>query len=110
MNFLYDFTATQPTLDSKFHSDRKTFGLSIWEFSISGKPVITYKPGFLKRIKSTIKWILKKHYTYAEAHIMNLGKKEIYYSSKRQLEKILTNSLLCEKAYGISNSKIAINL
>lgn len=75
-------------------SDGETFGLSIGEFSISGKPVITYKPGFLRNIKSIIKWILKKHYTYAEAHIMNLGKKGIYYSSKRQLEKILTNSSL----------------
>lgn len=75
-------------------SDGETFGLSIGEFSISGKPVITYKPGLLRNIKSIIKWTLKKHYTYAKAHIMNLGKKGIYYSSKRQLEKILTNSSL----------------
>lgn len=84
------------TCDAMIHarSDGETFGLSIGEFSISKKPIITYKPGFFKRIRSTIReCIFKKHYTYAEAHIMNLGEKGIYYSNKRQLKKIFTKPL-----------------
>mgnify|MGYP001987666416 CR=1 FL=1 len=62
------------TCDAMIHSriDGETFGLSIAEFSINNKPVIT-----------------NPHHCYDKAHIMMLGEKGLYYNDPQSLAKIL---------------------
>ena len=81
------------TCDAMLHAryEGETFGLAVAEFSMKNKPVITF------RAKRSFKTILKdflvgKTYSdYDEAHIMNLGRKGIYYHDANSLRNILTN-------------------
>jgi len=61
------------TSDAMIHgrSMGETFGLSVAEFSIRNKPIITYKGGV------------------DSAHIYFLGEKALYYKSRKELIKIL---------------------
>ena len=69
--------------------DGETFGLSVAEFSIMNKPVITYKPNHFIRFKNYLNRFRNKQPVYAEAHLMNLGNHAITYSNKTELiEKI----------------------
>jgi len=83
--------------DAMIHgrSDGETFGLSIAEFSIKNKPIITWKPKISKNIKFMIKTYIRyarnKKHMYASAHLDFLGKNAITYSNKKDLFKILTN-------------------
>ena len=67
--------------DAMLHarSDGETFGLSVAEFFISGKPIITYKPRFDLRRR------------YDRAHLDMLDGACTVYSSKRELLHILLN-------------------
>ena len=71
--------------------DGETFGLSVAEFSISNKPVITYSPPFLFRLKEFINSFRGRMPVYSTAHLMNLEKKAITYTNKKELKKILIN-------------------
>ncbi len=83
------------TSDAMIHARviGETFGLSCGEFSIQGKPVITYAPTFYERLKVLAKKILgrNKGLGYSCAHLMNLGKKAIKYNSQKKLEDIFTH-------------------
>lgn len=79
------------TCDAMIHArkDGETFGLSIAEFSVQNKPIITFNPGFLYTIKDNILDFLGKRRKYDRAHIMNLGKKGFYYKNKKTLKTLL---------------------
>lgn len=81
------------TCDAMIHArdDGETFGLSIAEFSSFNKPIITYKPSLFARLKYYYHSNFHKQLTYSEAHLMNLGKKAITYSNKKQLYNVLLN-------------------
>ncbi|MCL2242936.1 MAG: hypothetical protein FWC03_00535 [Treponema sp.] len=85
------------TCDAMIHarSDGETFGLSIAEFSIKNKPVITWAPKLLHNTKFCLKticlFILNRGYTYATAHLDFLGKKAIRYTSEKDLTDIFLN-------------------
>ena len=74
------------TCDAMIHarSDGETFGLSVAEFAICEKPVITWKHG------------------YDNAHLDILADKAIIYETKEQLYDIL--STLNPKTYNMSNN------
>ncbi|MFH1898661.1 MAG: hypothetical protein ABH886_10630 [Candidatus Desantisbacteria bacterium] len=69
------------TCNAMIHAriDGETFGLSIAEFSIKNKPVITYKP------------LHKEKICYNDAHLEILGDKAIIYSAEDELFSILNN-------------------
>jgi len=79
------------TTDAMIHAriDGETFGLTVAEFSIMNKPVVTYRPNFLFRCKESIRSLLRKRPRYATAHIQNLGNKAILYKNERELQDIL---------------------
>lgn len=83
------------TCDAMIHARviGETFGLSCGEFSIQGKPVITYAPTLFERLKVFAKKLLgrNKGLGYSCAHLMNLGNKAIKYNSQKQLEGIFVN-------------------
>ena len=85
------------TCDAMIHarSDGETFGLSIAEFSIKNKPVITWAPKLAHNTKFCLKtlclFMLKRGYTYATAHLDFLGKKAIQYASEKDLTDIFLN-------------------
>lgn len=68
------------TCDAMIHArqDGETFGLSIAEFSLKNKPIITWKPK-------------TPSYEYDTAHIFMLGNKAIYYKNSNDLKTILLN-------------------
>jgi hypothetical protein len=69
------------TCDAMLHGRREgeTFGLSVAEFFISGKPVFTYMPIFDPRRR------------YDAAHLQMLGDAAITYRSAGELERLLRN-------------------
>lgn len=81
------------TCNAMLHArnDGETFGLSIAEFSVQNKPIITFKPGFFYTIKDNLLDLLGKRRKYDRAHIMNLGKNGFYYKNQKSLKKILLN-------------------
>lgn len=81
------------TCDAMLHArlDGETFGLSVAEFSVQNKPVITFKPNLKYTIKDNLLNFLNKRRKYDRAHIMNLGKMGFYYKDSKSLEKILLN-------------------
>jgi len=85
------------TCDAMIHarSDGETFGLSVAEFSVKNKPIITWSPIFFNNtklyLKSIAKKILRKNYIYAKAHLGFLGEKAIRYTSERDLIDIFLN-------------------
>jgi hypothetical protein len=85
------------TCDAMIHgrADGETFGLSIAEFSIKSKPVITWRPNWIHNfyfcLKSFVRYIGKRGHIYAEAHLDFLGNKSISYSNKKALTDILLN-------------------
>lgn len=87
------------TSDAMLHAraDGETFGLSVGEFSIKNKPVITYKPSFMNRIKDWLRPFLGKRPIYATAHLENLKQKSITYSNSKQLISILQTDLTTAK-------------
>ncbi len=83
--------------DAMIHarSDGETFGLSIAEFSVKNKPIITWKPNWMHNFKFKIntfgRYLRNKKHIYATAHLNFLGKKALTYSSYKTLvRKILT--------------------
>jgi hypothetical protein len=85
------------TCDAMIHArlDGETFGLSVAEFSVKNKPIITWKPSIFKNFyfvfKTVVFFILGRGHLYAKAHLNFLGKKGIYYSSPGDLHNILIN-------------------
>jgi hypothetical protein len=75
--------------------DGETFVLSIAEFSVKNKPIITWKPNILKNfsfvMKSSIRILRRQGHLYAKAHLDFLGKKAICYSSSKDLYDIIIN-------------------
>jgi hypothetical protein len=75
--------------------DGETFGLSIAEFSVWNRPVITWKPNILKNylfvVKSILWFLVGKGHLYATAHLSFLGKKAICYASPGDLCDIIIN-------------------
>jgi len=85
------------TCDAMIHArnDGETFGLSIAEFSIKNKPIITWRPNIFHNplliLKTLKRYLLKRNYIYATAHLDFLGKKAIKYSTKKNLANIFLN-------------------
>jgi len=85
------------TCDAMIHarSDGETFGLAIAEFSVKNKPIITWAPDIMHNtvfsLKTNLKFILRRGYIYATAHLDFLGKKAIRYSNKKDLTDIFLN-------------------
>jgi glycosyltransferase involved in cell wall biosynthesis len=85
------------TCDAMIHgrADGETFGLSIAEFSIKNKPVITWNPNCIHNfyfcLKSLVHYVRKQGHIYAKAHLDFLGDKAISYSNKKNLTDILVN-------------------
>lgn len=81
------------TCDAMIHAriDGETFGLSIAEFSIKNKPIITWKPdwihNYIYMIKATLRRIRRKKHEYASAHLSFLGNKAILYHSSADLKR-----------------------
>ncbi len=76
-------------------SDGETFGLSIAEFSIKNKPILTWKPTIIYNpifiLKEKIRQICGRKHRYATAHIEILGKKGVYYHNSFTLKKVIIN-------------------
>ncbi|MDR1700990.1 MAG: hypothetical protein LBR68_07340, partial [Lachnoclostridium sp.] len=81
------------TCNAMIHArtDGETFGLSIAEFSLKNKPIITYKSSIIHLPIKIIHWLLHKQEKYQTAHLMNLQKRAITYSGYRQLRRIFQN-------------------
>lgn len=97
------------TCDAMIHArgDGETFGMACAEFSIKGKPVITWNPGplyycifsafyILRRIGLTsllpkVLWGIRPQDSYAKAHLDSLGEKAILYRTKQDAINIMTN-------------------
>ena len=85
------------TCDAMIHArtDGETFGLSVAEFSIKNKPVITWVPSVAHNSKIYLKtfcnYMLKRGFIYATAHLDFLGDKAIRYTSHRDLTDIFLN-------------------
>jgi hypothetical protein len=85
------------TCDAMIHarSDGETFGLSIAEFSVKKRPVITWSPDLVHNTKfyfeTHLKYFLRRGYIYATAHLEFLGEKAIRYSSEKDLADIFLN-------------------
>jgi hypothetical protein len=85
------------TCDAMIHArnDGETFGLSIAEFSVKNKPVITWDPDFLHNftfcLKEFLRYIINKYPVYYKAHLHHLKEKAIRYTNKKDLADILLN-------------------
>lgn len=81
--------------DAMLHarSDGETFGLSVAEFSACGKPIITWRPSFLRTpiysLRTALYRIAGRRHRYATAHIDFLGRFGMYYANYASLMRIL---------------------
>jgi hypothetical protein len=83
------------TCDAMLHArlDGETFGLSVAEFSVKNKPIVTWNPSIIKNpffiLRSIVRFIRGQGHLYAKAHLEFLGKKAISYASSKDLWNII---------------------
>lgn len=96
--------------DAMLHArdDGETFGLSIAEFSVKNKPIISWKPDYIHnfsyKIEEHIRRLRGKKHRYAEAHLDFLGKSALTYSNYSTLYTLL-NSFDKEKYKNKNNDR-----
>ena len=84
------------TCDAMLHArkDGETFGMSIAEYALKNKPIITYRPNQYRRFDNEWEWVFDINYVEKDielAHLDMLGEYGLYYKDGEELKYIINN-------------------